>query len=135
MPVGTMLVLFLVTPAFAVSTEQSRRVLGAELVVEDHDPTWSAAVRAWMPGGVDVAMAVQPGTAVDSVPVVKDGELVIAVSGYANAPERGVGVEIEHVYNFEDVLAALAKSPGRRARGKSVLWISQPATKSVPLTR
>lgn len=103
-----------------------------------------------MPGGADAALAVQPGTASETVRVVKDGGKVIVISGDSASTERGVlveaipyqvdvrggmtrlmsdidegkmHVEIERVYPFEDALAALAKVQTRRARGKSVLSI------------
>lgn len=123
------------------------RSLGAELVVDYHDPGWTKQVLEWMPGGADAALAVQPGTASETVRVVKDGGKVIVISGDSASTERGVlveaipyqvdvrggmtrlmsdidegkmHVEIERVYPFEDALAALAKVQTRRARGKSV---------------
>ncbi|GHE32866.1 NADPH:quinone reductase [Streptosporangium violaceochromogenes] len=124
------------------------RSLGAEAVVDYHDPDWPEQIRQWMPGGVDAAMAVQPGTAIDSLSVVRDGGKLIAVSGDVVAPERDVHVEavphgtdvrgeltrlmteiaknekrveIERVYPFEEAQAALAKVQTRHARGKLVL--------------
>ena len=124
------------------------RSLGAEAVVDYHDLHWTNQVREWMPGGVDAAMAVQPGTSIDSLRVVKDGGQLVSISGDTPATERGIRVEmipyqadvrgelvelmldvaagkmhveIEQVYPFEDALAALAKVQTRRARGKSVL--------------
>lgn len=127
------------------------RSLGAEMVVDYHDPDWTSQVRDWMPGGVDAAMAVQPGTAAETARVVKDCGQLIPISGDSAATERGVRletmpyqvdvsdgtmqlmsdieagnvhVEIERVYPFEDALTALAKVQTRRARGKSVLRIA-----------
>lgn len=127
------------------------RSLGAELAVDYHDPDWADQVRAWMPGGVDGAMAVQPGTTAVSLPVVRDGGTVVAISGDVVPSERGVTVanipydvdvhdelvqflvaidkgeyrvELEHVYPFEEAQAALAKVQTRRARGKLVLRLS-----------
>lgn len=127
------------------------RSLGAELVVDYHDPDWTRQVREWLPDGVDAAMAVQPGTAAESMRVVKDSGQLIAISGDSVATERNVRmellpyqvnvrdemmqlisdiksgdihVEIEQVYPFKDAPAALAKVQTRRARGKSVLRIA-----------
>lgn len=127
------------------------RSLGAELAVDYHDPSWGAQVRSWLPGGVDAAIAVQPGTATDSLGVVRDGGRLITISGDRPAAERGVQVAmvshevdvrdeleqlmadvatqrirvvIERVYPFEDALAALAKVQSRHARGKQVLRVA-----------
>lgn len=132
----------------SVANHGYMRTLGAEKVVDYHDPHWTEQVREWMPGGVDAALAVQPGTAVDSLRVVKDGGQLLSISGDSPATERGIRVEmipyqadvrgelvqllsdvaagtmhveIERVYPFEDALAALAKVQTRRARGKSIL--------------
>lgn len=124
------------------------RSLGAEAVVDYHDPDWPGQIRKWMPGGVDAAMAVQPGTSADSLAVVRDGGQILSVSGDTVPPERGVRVvalphatdvrdvmaqlmteiarkqkrvEIERVYPFEEAPAALAKIQTRHTRGKLVL--------------
>lgn len=122
--------------------------LGAEIAVDYRDPGWCEHVRQWMPGGVDAAVAVQPGTAADSLSVVRDDGALITISGDRLASERGVHVEmvphqtdvreelaqlmtqiaagelrveIERVYPFEAAPAALAKVQTRHARGKLVL--------------
>lgn len=122
--------------------------LGASLAVDYRDPGWPAQVRAWWPGGVDAALAVQPATTETTIEVVKDGGTVVSISGDHALPARGVRVtgpsytadvyaelltlldqivagelhlEIEQVYPFDDALAALAKVQTRHARGKIVL--------------
>lgn len=122
--------------------------LGAEVVVDYNDPAWHEQIRQWLPGGVDAAMAVQPGTSADSLSVVRDGGKLITISGDVVTPERNVHVEvvphdadvkgalthlmaeiarndkrveIERVYPFEEAQAALAKVQTRHARGKIVL--------------
>lgn len=124
------------------------RSLGAELAVDYHDLDWPERVLDWMPGGVHAALAIQPDTSADSLPVIRDGGMLISVSGDDEVSERGirmagipyqldmrndlatlveasaageVHVELEHVYPFAEALDALAKVRTRRARGKSVL--------------
>lgn len=126
------------------------RSLGAQLSVDYRERQWPDEVRRWMPGGVDAAVAVQPGTSAESMRVVKDGGSVITVSGDTVAPERGIRVamvayeadvrdeltrlmtdvveqklhlEIERVYPFEDAAEALARVQTRHVRGKLVLRI------------
>ncbi len=121
--------------------------LGAAVTVDYHNPGWPDEIRAWRPGGVDAALAIQPQTTADSLSVVRDGGTVVTISGDNVAPARGVNVVglprfdvrdellellnqivagrlrlvIEHVYPFDDAPAALAKVQTRRARGKIVL--------------
>ncbi|WP_207345274.1 zinc-binding dehydrogenase [Arthrobacter sp. E3] len=126
------------------------RSLGAEFVVDYHCPDWVEQVRQWMPDGVDGALAVQPGTAAETLGVVKNGGQLVPISGDTAAPERDIEVagipyqvevhaevlqlmndvaaaeihvELEHVHPFEDALAALARVQTRRARGKTVLQL------------
>lgn len=127
------------------------RSLGAELAVDYRDPEWIDAVRAWAPGGVDAALATQPGTPATSQAAVRDGGHLVSVSGDPCPSERGILVEqfphrpdvgkdmaqlveaiargkiqleIEHVYAFEDALSALEKTETRHARGKLVVQVS-----------
>lgn len=128
------------------------RSLGAEKVVDYHDPDWTSEVREWVPGGVDAALAVQPGTAALTLPVVRDGGVLVPISGDPVHDERvrvvaiphqrdvraqlvqlmedvGTGtvhVEIEQVHPFDDALSALAKVQTRHARGKTVLRLPWP---------
>jgi len=101
-----------------------------------------------MPGGLTAALAIQPGTAKDSMSVVKDGGKVVTVSGDQADSERNISVSqiqhhkdtqptltelislinegriqlvIEHIYPFEQAIAALEKTETRHARGKSVV--------------
>lgn len=126
------------------------RSLGAELAVDYRDPDWPAAVREWAVGGVDAALAIQPGTAETAQAVVRDGGRLVTVSGDSCASERGIRVEqfvhredaaedmgqlidditagrirlvLEHVYPFEEALSALEKTETRHARGKVVVSV------------
>jgi NADPH:quinone reductase-like Zn-dependent oxidoreductase len=126
------------------------RSLGAELAVDYRDPDWVEQVQAWMPAGVDGALAIQPGTSIDSMRVVRDGGAIVTVSGDRFVPERGIRVamvaggddskaelahlaaevasgrihvEVERVYPFEQGIEALEKTETRRARGKVVLTL------------
>ena len=139
-----------VAASASAANQDYMRALGAELTVDYLDPSWRDQVRVWAPGGVDGALAVQPGTTATTIPVVCDGGVVVPISGDSAHPERGVRLEtlpiqidvrsemdelmaaidagtvhleLENIYPFEDAPAALAKVQTRRARGKSVILI------------
>lgn len=122
--------------------------LGAAVAVDYRDPSWPEQIRAWTPGGVEAAIAVQPRTAAASLSMVRSGGTLITISPGRLAAERGVHVEmvlhqmdvrnelallmtqlaagelpveVERVYPFENALDALAKVQTRHARGKIVL--------------
>ena len=122
--------------------------LGAAKAVDYRSPHWPEQVREWAPDGVDAAIAVQPDTSSGCLPVVKDGGLLMSISGDDLISERGitptgipygadvtnelarlmeqittgeVRLELERVYPFGDALDALAKVRTRRARGKLVI--------------
>ncbi|GAA0447392.1 NADP-dependent oxidoreductase [Lentibacillus halophilus] len=122
--------------------------LGAEKTVDYHDPDWQKQVNEWGDGGVTAALAIQPGTGKDSMPVVKDRGKIITVSGDQLDGERGITVQqmghhadtqndvvklahdianekitlvIEKEYPFEQGLEALQKTETRHARGKLVV--------------
>lgn len=122
--------------------------LGADLTVDYHDPNWPEQVKEWSSGGVDAAIAIQPGTGEESIAVIKDGGVVVPVSDYQLTGERNVVVRtlshhadvraelmemmeqigsnkiqltIEQVYTFDEALEALEKTTTRRARGKLVI--------------
>lgn len=126
------------------------RSLGVELAVDYRDPAWIAQVHAWMPGGIDAALAIQPGTADDCMGLLRDGGTIVVVSGDPPAPARGIEitqvvagpdvgadlgklavdvaaqrirVEVEAVYPFERGVQALEKTETRHARGKVVLTL------------
>ncbi|PRZ42802.1 NADPH:quinone reductase-like Zn-dependent oxidoreductase [Antricoccus suffuscus] len=135
----------------ASASEQNHsymRSLGAEMVVDYHDPAWAEQIMKWTPAGVHAAIAVQPDTTAGSLSVVRDGGSVVSISGDIVEPERGVHVqtvpyqtdvrdeladlmaqiasremhvEVERVYPFDNALDALAKVQTRHARGKLVL--------------
>lgn len=125
--------------------------LGAELAVDYKDPMWQQKVLAFMPEGVDAALAILPGTATDCLEIVKYYGKVITVSGDSAASERGVIVKqfehklnfqqavsklvekidaghvqvvIEKVYPFDGAVDALEKTETRHARGKLVVSLS-----------
>lgn len=124
--------------------------LGADLAVDYRDPQWADAVRRWAPGGVDAALAIQPGTAQPSLGVVRDAGHVVTVSGDAALTERDIRIEqfvhrediskemaelvnniatgrirlvLEHIYPFAEALSALEKTETRHARGKLVVTV------------
>lgn len=124
------------------------RSLGADFCVDYNDPDWPAQVLAQAPGGVDAAIGINPGTAAAATAVVKDGGMVVPISGDPFSPERGIEVQqlpytvdvrkelqelmnraasgdlklvIEKVYPFAQAAQALAKTQTRSARGKVVV--------------
>lgn len=126
------------------------RSLDAEVAVDYRDPMWPDEVRRWQPGGVDAALAIQPGTAAHSLGVVRDGGHVVTVSGDAIEAQRGICVEqfvhredagaemaqliddvaagrirvvLERIYPFAQPLSALEKTETRHARGKLVVSV------------
>jgi NADPH:quinone reductase-like Zn-dependent oxidoreductase len=127
------------------------RSLGAEKTVDYRDENWPDQIRVWRPGGVDAAIAVQPGTSAGSVRVVKNGGTVITVSNDLIDSERDIRVvpvshtieirddmtallqgiadgkfplAIEQIYPFEKALDALHKTQTRHARGKLVIAVN-----------
>ncbi len=132
------------------SNHRYMKSLGAEKTVDYHDSDWVEKVLDWAPGGVDVAIAIQPVTSVQSMKVVKDGGKIISVSGERFGVERNVEsvyfpfmmdvreeliqlmdkiaygdikLNIENIFSFEDAHEALKKVRTRRAQGKSVITL------------
>lgn len=136
-----------VAASASTSNHDYLRSLGVELAVDYRDADWVEQVRCWATDGVDAALAIQPKTGLDCMRTVRDGGKVITVSGDQLTPERQIAVkqvivgdmqaelaelaqqvaagrihvEIEHVYSFEQGIAALEKTEARHARGKVVL--------------
>lgn len=140
-----------VAASASAQNQEYLRSLGADLAVDYRHPDWAAQVLQWMPGGVDAALAIQPGTGTTSLQVIQDGGKVVTISGDQVTPEREIAVEqithhaetrqalarlaedaasgrvrvvIEQAYPFEQAHAALEKVVSRRARGKTVLMVS-----------
>lgn len=141
-----------VTASASAKNHEYMRSLGAEFAVDYHDPEWSKQVLRWIPGGVDAAIAIQPGTGRTSLQVVRDGGKVVTVSGDQVTSERYITVEqvmhhpetrqdlfllaadvaagrmravVEQIYPFEQGLEALEKTATRHARGKIILTIAE----------
>src|SRR5699024_1819853 len=53
------------------------RSLGAELAVDYRDDEWTDQVKTWKPGGVDAALAIQPGTGVACLAAVRDDGKIV----------------------------------------------------------
>lgn len=154
--IATRLGVRVISSASAVNNEYLLS-LGAEAAVDYHDDNWPAQVRDWATGGVDAALAIQPGTDTGAQDVVRDGGRVITVSGYG-APivaQRGIRVEqfehrgdgaradmdqlmddittgqvrlvLERIYPFDEAIVALEKTETRHARGKIVVNTPTPA--------
>lgn len=125
--------------------------IGAKKAVDYTNSNWKQQAKNWKIGGVDAALAIQSGTAKDSMDVVKEGGKLITVSGDKINSERGIFVKqfqhqlnlqqaieklvedidtgkvkvvIGHVYPFEEALDALEKSETRHARGKLIVSLN-----------
>lgn len=127
--------------------------LGAEKTVDYNDSDWQLKVKKWAGGGVDGALAIQPGTEVTAIKVVRDSGTVITVSGYnrekipsersitvaqlehdegtlqdvvhliSSIADQSIRIVIEDEYPFEKALEALEKTETRHARGKLIVKI------------
>lgn len=140
-----------VAASASVKNHEHLRSLGAELAVDYRDPEWALQVLRWMPGGVDAALAIQPGTGKTSLQVVREGGKVVTISGDQVTPERNIAIEqalhhpetrqdlarlaadvaarrvrvvVERAYRFEEGLEALEKTATRHARGKIILTMA-----------
>lgn len=140
----------LVSGSASEKNHEYMKSLGVEKTVDYHDSNWKNEIKEWSGGGVSAALAIQPGTAIDSIEVVKDGGKVITVSGDSDqvVPERGISVQqmghhndtrekimemvdavskgeirvvIEKDYPFEQALDALKKTETRHAKGKLIV--------------
>lgn len=127
------------------------KALGATYAVDYHDTDWRQQVRTFVPDGVDAAIAIHPGTPAESQEVVKDGGILVAVSGDQLTPERGINLKqvfndldvtdqlydlmnhilageinlvIDKVFHFTEALVALEQVETRHTRGKIVLTMS-----------
>ncbi|MCK9452125.1 MAG: NADP-dependent oxidoreductase [Bacteroidales bacterium] len=157
--IGTMVIQLAKEKGIRISASASAKnhdymkSLGAEHTVDYNDPAWIIKVKEWSNGGVDTALAIQPGTGSDSIKLVKDGGLLITVSGDSQTviPERNIEVRqmghqlfsneemielinkisqdkikvvIEREFPFNDAVEALKKTETRSARGKLVVKIN-----------
>ncbi len=156
--IGTFLIQLAKAKGIRISASASEKnlvymkSLGAEQTVDYHDIEWKSKVTAWSNGGVDVAIAIQPGTGTGSIKVVKNGGKLITVSGdnamvqderniiitqmqhhndtqeklveLVNAiADEEILVIIDTEYSFEQALQALEKTETRHARGKIIVKI------------
>lgn len=156
--IGTLVIQLANAKGIRVSASASQKnqdymkSLGAKHTVDYNDPKWITKVKEWSNGGVDKALAIQPGTGIESIQVVKDKGELITVSGDNKvvSPQRNIQVRqmdhqlftnnelielvnqisnekvkivIEKEYPFLHALDALEKTETRRARGKVVVKI------------
>lgn len=154
--IGTLVIQLASSKGIRVSASASAKnhsymmELGAEKAVDYQDEHWTAEIIEWASGGVNAALAIQPGTGTDSIKVVADGGKLITVSGdhLSVIPERTISVEqmphtmetrqllvdlvysvsegkiviiLEKEYQFEHALEALKKTETRHARGKLIV--------------
>ncbi|MEO5723530.1 MAG: zinc-binding dehydrogenase [Ilumatobacteraceae bacterium] len=75
--------------------------LGAEAAVDYHDDDWPAQIREWSTGGVDAALAIQPGIDVGAQEVVRNSGRVVTVSGYGESAVTQRGIRVEQVEQVE----------------------------------
>lgn len=126
--------------------------LGADYVVDYRDHDWQSQVLNQVPSGVDAGVGIHPGTPKDVQPVIKDGGVLIAVSGDDLPVERGITLKgvfstidvredlliimqqliageiiqtIEKVYPFSEAIEALDKVKTRHNRGKLVITLEK----------
>lgn len=154
--IGTLVIQLAAAKGIDVSASASAKnhnymkELGAEKTVDYNDPDWKNKIKEWSGGGVTAALAIQPGTGIESIEVVKDGGKIITVSG-DNAqisPRRNINIQqmshsmdmrekfielvesisngdikivLEKEYPFEQALDALRKTETRHARGKLIV--------------
>lgn len=156
--IGTLVIQMAAARGIRVSASASAknhnymRLLGAEKTVDYHDAYWQHQIIQWSGGGVTAALAIQPGTGIQSIKAVKANGAVITVSGDSAqvVPERNIAVQqiqhhaetakqieqllqniadgvlkitIEKEYDFEDALLALQKTETRHAKGKLVVQL------------
>lgn len=152
--IGTFLIQLAKEKGYSVACSASKKNhqymkdLGADFTVDYNDVDWQQQIMRWMPGGVDAAIAVQPGTTADSMKVVRDNGQVTSISGDQVTSERGITtgivshqldireeldhmvkrladnemeLVIEEVYPFAEAVEALKKTQTRHARGKLVV--------------
>jgi NADPH:quinone reductase-like Zn-dependent oxidoreductase len=154
--IGTLVIQLAAKKGIHVSASASEKnhnymkALGAVKTVDYHDSDWQSQIKEWAQDGVTAALAIQPGTGIDSIKVVQDGGRLITVSGDNTQvpPERGIHISqmghsaetkqdvvrlvddiatgeiqivIEKEYPFEQALEALEKTETRHARGKLIV--------------
>ncbi|MDD2474420.1 MAG: NADP-dependent oxidoreductase [Dysgonamonadaceae bacterium] len=152
--IGSLVIQLAASKGIHVSASASRgnhkymESLGADKSIDYKDTDWINKIKTWSKGGVDAALAIQPGTGIHSLKVVKEGGKLITVSGDNVMTERNIEVKqmgheeetrhkiiqmvsdivegkinliIEDEYPFDDALKALEKTETRHARGKSVV--------------
>lgn len=140
----------IVSASASSRNQEYMKSLGASFTVDYNDPDWANKVKKWSDGGVDKALAIQPGTGIESIQVVRDRGELITVSGdhdavpiQRNIQVRQMGhqlfgnkelielvddisndkinVVIEKEFAFKAAVEALTKTESRRARGKSIV--------------
>ncbi|WP_301109143.1 NADP-dependent oxidoreductase [Sporosarcina sp.] len=137
-----------VAASASTKNHEYMKTLGADYTVDYHDADWQKDVGNWVAGGVNAAIAVQPNTAADSMNTVKNGGMIISISGDQVNGERQISAQIvshqldikrqldkmvsdiadgsmevviEEVYPFMEGFEALKKTQTRHARGKLIL--------------
>lgn len=152
--IGTFAIQFAIAKGWIVAGSASKAnhdymlSIGVEKVVDYHDEDWTQQIRQWMPDGVDAVMAIQPGTALESMDVLTESGQIVAVSGDQLPARNSIVVRtiayqvdvtdelsavmskianneftltIEQIYPFSEGLLALEKTTTRHARGKLVI--------------
>lgn len=141
-----------VSASSSLQNHEYMESLGLAKAVDYKDPNWKNEIIEWSDGGVNAALAIQPGTGIATIEVVKDNGRLITVSGDSAqiVPVRGIAVqqmghshdtqkkvlelvdsittgkirvEIEKEYPFENALDAMAKTETRHARGKLIVKV------------
>jgi NADPH:quinone reductase-like Zn-dependent oxidoreductase len=94
------------------SSESRVREYGARVVLDYHDPDWSAHAREAAPGGrgVDAAVNAARGGAASALQAVADDGRFATITGDPPTPERGITVANIYVEGNGERLAALAEA-------------------------
>lgn len=139
--------------AMAGPTSRQRvAALGADHVIDYHDPDWASQVRALTGGrGVTAAVNAVPAASADALRAVADGGRLATITGDPPDPERGVTITNVYVrsdgtqlaqlatqlgagqlhvpvaaqYHLDDAAQALAQATGGHAGGAITLTLSQ----------
>ena len=153
---GTLLIQIAKERGFNVVASASKqnhdymKSLGAKHTVDYHDEDWQSQASEFVPGGFDAVIAIHPGTPIECQPILKDGGVLVAVSGDSFTPEREIILKgvfndldvkkelelllnqiiagkinqtVEKVYPFTEAFDALSQVQTRHTRGKIVLTL------------
>ena len=139
---------YIVTASASLKNHTYMSSLGANYTVDYNDKNWNEVAKTFAHNGFDAALAIQPGTVLDCLPIVKNNGHIVAVSGDQVNSTRGITIHqipyhidvkteldklfeeianknikivIEKIFAFDEALMALSKTQTRHARGKIII--------------